>query len=70
MSDKKRGKTHADLVDELRAEIGFHKTQQMLADKFGVSRSYICEVLNCRKKIGPDLAAAMGYEPKYFKKRN
>ena len=51
------------IVEAIRARIGYRKGQTDVADDLGVSRSYLCEVLSGKKKPGPVLLKALGYDP-------
>lgn len=57
------------IADVIRARIGYRKPQTALADELGVSRSYLSEVLAGKKKPGPGLLRALGYDPSpYYRK--
>lgn len=54
-------KSESELVEELKAQIGFGVTQTALAKKLGMSRAYLNEILHGHKNLGDEIAAKMGY---------
>jgi transcriptional regulator with XRE-family HTH domain len=62
-----RGRTESELRAELREMIGFAPDGSRifaadLAEKFGISKAYLSDVLNGKRGIADRLADAMGYE--------
>ena len=52
---------------EMASEMG---SQKALAEKLGVTQSYLSDVLNGRREPGPKMLAALGLEAeKVFKKK-
>ena len=65
-------RTEAEIVEELRSRVSYRISQTDLADKIGISRSYLSEVLAGKKiSIGPRILDALGYDPapRYAKRR-
>lgn len=59
--------TEEDLRNEVRSMIGIDASGNRtyaadLAEKFGISKAYLSDVLNGRRGIADRLAEAMGYE--------
>ena len=53
-----------EIIETMRARIGYKRTQNDLADKLGVSHSYLSELLAGKKKSpGPSILKALGYDP-------
>lgn len=53
--------SQAELIEYLRKEVS-ESTQGQVADKYGVSRSMVSEVLGGRLGISERFAEALGYE--------
>ena len=55
--------SETEIVEALRERIDYHTTQDAIAKELGISRSYLCEVLGKKKKVGPVILKALGYDP-------
>lgn len=63
--------THSEdeIAEALRDRINYRTTQTDLAKELGISRSYLCELLLGRKKVGPEVLRKLGYDPTpYYRK--
>lgn len=49
-----------EILQELRQTVAL-STQKAVAEKYGVSQQFICDVLKNRRSVTDDLAKAMGY---------
>lgn len=58
-------KTEDDLRHEFRREIERYDSDAEAARAYGVSASYICQVLSGKKPITVKLALGLGYERQY-----
>lgn len=61
--------TEAELLAEFRALFNWNGDAKLTPAQFcrehGFSKSYISQVLNGKRSIGPKLAAALGYAPSF-----
>lgn len=49
-----------EVLQELRQIVAL-STQKEVAEKYGLSQQFICDVLKNRRSVTPELAKAMGY---------
>jgi len=54
--------TYDGLLKELKARVHQKKTQRALAEEFGVSPTYLGDILSGRRQAGPTILKRMGYE--------
>lgn len=67
-SDMAKYFSHEQLVADLREEVS-NSTQAAVADRYGISRSAINEILSGRKDISQRVANILGYKrEKMFRK--
>ena len=63
--------THSvdEIAEALRDRINYKTTQTDLAKQLGISHSHLSEVLGGKKKVGPVILKALGYDltPHYRK---
>jgi hypothetical protein len=52
-----------ELIATIEAAVIREGEKAEVAHQYGVSAQYLADVLNGRRKIGPKLAAALGYTP-------
>ena len=63
--------SQGEIVEALRSRIAYRRGQERLAKELGISRPYLSELLAGKKKPGPAILKALGYDPTpYYRKAN
>ena len=55
--------SEAEIAEALRARISYRVSQTDLAKELGISHAHLSEVLAGKKRPGPVVLKAMGYDP-------
>ena len=55
--------SEAEIAEALRARISYRLSQTDLAKELGISHAHLSEVLSGKKRPGPRVLKAMGYDP-------
>jgi antitoxin component HigA of HigAB toxin-antitoxin module len=63
MAKKVKTASEPEIVEGLRARIGYRTNQTELAKELGISRSYLNEVLHGKKHLGAEVLKKLGYDP-------
>lgn len=62
--------SETEVPGRVKALLDEGKTQKQLADEWGISQAYLCDVLQGRRGAGPAILKALGLAPtRYYRKQ-